>query len=149
MSADRWHSLDKDRPLAHFDDEASEVILDFGKHCGRSLPEVPVAYLRWLLSRAGQAFMPAPLLVHVQAEAEERQTGGRQADAAPRAFDVPDWPDARDVPGIIDWVDAAPAGEVSEYRVHLLNIAAAMNRRLDGRAEQLLATLLPAEEAQA
>lgn len=53
-------------------------------------------------------------------------------------MDIGSWPDARQAPFVIDWARTAPAGDVAEYRHHLLTIAECMQRHLDRRAEALV-----------
>lgn len=61
-------------------------------------------------------------------------------------MNMSDWPDARNAPVAITWAMDAPAGEVAEYRAHLLKVTHYMGKHLDARADRLTSSLLHEEE---
>lgn len=118
-----WYSTARGNyPVAHRDEHTGTVLLDFGKHDGRALIEVPDSYLSWMIDGGGKVFLPDDLR-------------DLAADVLARRQDVK-------VPDVIAWADRAAAGDVAEVVIHLRNLADALTAVLDDRAESTLAQLL-------
>lgn len=120
--------------VAHLDGDL--LILDFGKYKGRCLQEVPGSYLRWLLSCAGEAFLPPDLLGYVEDEmrvrnAEER---GPSRETILRVHELIHW--AAVCASVPDMTGDELSCLLEEAQGALLAIEAAMRKRLErGLAE--------------
>ena len=129
--ADRWCSTTTGKLVAH-DGPADEIMLAFGKHCGRALSEVPASYLGWMLSPGGRAFLPENLL-RLVAEERELRLVADEAAATPANLTMAD---------VLGWAMTAPAGDVADVRRLLGNL-------LTNRASKVCAGLHYPEDTEA
>jgi len=102
-----------------------EILLMFGKHQGERLAEVPDAYLRWMLSASGRAFLPDELLAIVEAEVQARVCAGPTptTSATTPAARPPFITTTVNVDDVLAWAATAPAGDVLDVARNLRTAA--------------------------
>lgn len=131
-----WHSTTGGRYQVAHEDATGSIIVDFGKHEGTALDDLPATYLRWMTSRNGEDFLPHDLIQRAAALLQRRE------EDTLIEFETIRLPDLHDAAALIEWAEDAPAGDVAEVVAHLRDVAEQLTAALDDRAEAAVLRLL-------